>query len=276
MGEHVGTPSEDDRSASDAEADLRELVALVLRQYRGPDWINESGLSRDRISTAERRQRNDTALRTPYSNFHHGIEDFLELEDVRAIINKNWSLFEIALGPDKTHFNAFMERFQRLRNPDAHGRALRPFERSLLVGIAGDIRNRVTIYRSENDPMGDPYPRIERVVDSLGNSMLLPVPGGSIPVTVTGMQVKLGQELIYDCSAWNPGSGRLLWTLQSHDGESASATGENVQLRYTVLEDDVSEAFRIGIKMRSDRKYHRADGLDGIGSFQYIVRPPVE
>ena len=62
---------------------------------------------------------------------------------------------------------ALLKRLDNIRNAVGHSRPLLPFERDLLSGIAGQIRNQVTIYMSTQDEAGDIYPRIESVTDQI-------------------------------------------------------------------------------------------------------------
>lgn len=65
---------------------------------------------------------------------------------------------ETALGP-KVETLPLLARFEQLRNSVAHSRGILAFEEALLSGIAGQIRNQVTIFMSIQDPSGDYYPR---------------------------------------------------------------------------------------------------------------------
>ena len=63
-----------------------------------------------------------------------------------------------------------MDRPEEFRNAPMRSRTLVPFERALAEGMAGEIRNKVTIYRSALDPADRHFPRIEYVRDSFGNT----------------------------------------------------------------------------------------------------------
>lgn len=81
----------------------------------------------------------------------------------------DWEALDGALGAKK-EITVLRDRFEALRNAVAQSRELLPFEEELLSAIAGEMRNRVTIHISGQDPAGDYFPRIELVRDSLGNS----------------------------------------------------------------------------------------------------------
>ena len=92
--------------------------------------------------------------------------------------------FEPVLGRRDEAF-ALLDILQTARRPVGHSRPLLPFEEDLISGIAGRIRNRVTIYLSDQDPDGDYYSRIERIEDSFGNAPRW-LPGVGCPCTRAG------------------------------------------------------------------------------------------
>jgi hypothetical protein len=94
--------------------------------------------------------------------------DYSDLFDLLTMSEEDWSRVAPALGKGKEVLS-LLKRLDDLRNNVAHGRQLVPFEVHLFAGIAGDIRNRVTIYMSTQDPSGNNFPRIESVTDEFGN-----------------------------------------------------------------------------------------------------------
>ena len=112
---------------------------------------------------------------------------------------------------------ALLKRLDDLRNTIAHGRALVPFEVELASGIAGDVRNRVTLYMTLQDPGGDHFPRIESVTDEFGNvldgSLTLKT---SNPLCQTGVTLRVDDRVRFVCRGTDPQGRDLRWTLRTH------------------------------------------------------------
>ena len=77
-----------------------------------------------------------------------------------------------------------MNRLEGFRNAPMHSRTLVPFEGALAEGMTGEIRNKVTSYRSELDLADRHFPRIEYVRDSFGNA---PTRGSLTDIVISGL-----------------------------------------------------------------------------------------
>ena len=82
-----------------------------------------------------------------------------------------------------------------------HSRTLVPFEGALAEGMTGEIRNKVTSYRSELDLADRHFPRIEYVRDSFGNA---PTRGSLTDIVISGLTSYPGDQISYECSGWDP------------------------------------------------------------------------
>src|SRR6202043_2622408 len=98
------------------------------------------------------------------------------------------------------------DRAEHFRNAVMHSRELLPFERDLLSGISGEIRNLVAIHRSSMGPDSKYYPTVESVVDSFGNNL-----GEGLQVVDT--RVQTGTTVEFTCRAWDTTSRALTWTV---------------------------------------------------------------
>ncbi len=131
---------------------------------------------------------------------------------------------------------------------------------------------------STTDEGGDYYPRIESITDSFG----FKIDGAQTlasynPLVATKLTLEVGQVVTFDCHATDP-RGRLIhWKVTAWPGgEVDSATGDDVELRWTVSEASVGDQVMAQMRMISDGKYHRwgGEGIDGLAIFSYKVRPP--
>ena len=93
---------------------------------------------------------------------------YADFYDLKTILKKNWQDFAPALGEWK-RLEVWLDELERLRDPDAHRRELLPHQKNLILGISGEIRNRIVRYRSKQEVAEDYFPRLESVRDSLGS-----------------------------------------------------------------------------------------------------------
>lgn len=203
-------------------------------------------------------------------------EDELEYSqffELRAIADKDWEPLAECLGK-KAETMTLLKRFDRLRDSVAHSRDLLPFEQDLLSGIAGEIRNKVTIYMSSRDPSGEYYPRIESVMDCYGHSILNPDPNG-IEENRTKLVLHPGATVSFTCRGTDPSGRTLDWSLDIYYGVTvlATATGNIAELIWNVTDSHVREDLEVTIRLTThDAKYHRNGTYDQTCAFRYRIR----
>lgn len=277
---------------SEAVNQIETALRLVIEACLGPKWLSAKGAPSQGV--LEERQRVDTARRDG-ATISKNLLDFTMTTDLSKIILANWDKFKPVFG-DKKRFEVDIGRVEDFRNPVAHTRALLPFERELLSGVAGQIRNQVSLFRSQVDnPSAQYYPLIERVSDSFGN---VPTLYGQ---SVTRLNV--GDEVVIEATAFDSTGRELQWTLfattsnnQSiwpYQGmpnwlripEAQSQSGTQVQLRVTIEPEQVGESFALAVFLTTPGKYHRHpahgsnsqyDAYDDCAFFFYAVNPPVD
>jgi hypothetical protein len=245
------------------EANLRELVRLVL----GEGWIAASGLEFAKLEErrAEEQRRRDGAS-VPVD-----LLEYMHLYELRKIINAEWAKFK-PIFDDRKRFDVYLDRLEDFRNAPMHSRELLPFERDLLSGIAGEIRNLATIYRSQRAPDMTYYPSIEAVTDSFGNALR--------SYFVTNLRLNVGQTVSFNCRGWDPQGRQLSWTLRSvmtgarQNRLIAEETGNQVTLFWTVDQDDVGEELGLFLALSSAAEFHRKGTYDDSIVVVYAVNPP--
>jgi hypothetical protein len=247
------------------EGSLRGLIHDVL----GARWIENSGLNSE---TFEQR-RTEEAARRKGAAVEQDLLAYAHIYEIRKVVAKNWEKFKPALG-DKKNFDVYMDRIEDFRNAPMHSRELLPFERDLLSGIVGEIRNLVTLFRSQQGPDRKHYPVVESVVDSFGNEIsTIPSTGG---MTNTGIRLQVGDKVEFACRAWDVQDRDLTWKLLKRMRDVIdSATGNSVSLEWIVQDDQVGEGTTIDVWMSSSGRYHRSGGgWDFRHTVYYSVDPP--
>lgn len=263
------------------ETALRELMAQCYSQAWDGQWL-------DRITSPEQRSR--WAQRSHEESRARGRKgvavvpdeglSYANFFDLVTIAGKWWEPLAPALGK-RADVLPLLNRLDSLRNAVGHSRPLLPFERDLISGIAGQIRNQVTIYMSSQDPAGDLYPRIESIVDSLGTRLEEPADSHYLihgSVWKTGLVLHPGQTITFECLATDPQSRDLRWDISSNRGVYRDSrimqSGDRACLDWTVSDEDVSEATWITVVLTAeDARYHRFGDHDHRATFHYMVRP---
>ncbi len=251
------------------ERDLRTLVRLVL----GPEdaWLAAS----NRIERAKLdEKREDERRKRPAAALNEDLLEYTEFTQLQnLILDEAWPKFQPALGT-RNHISTYLSKASGFRNPTMHSRALLPFEEHLVLGISGELRNRVALYRREIEGESMFWPVIEEVTDSFGNSAVGPS-GDAGSATV---RLEVGDTVTFDCRAYDPENRELTWRLhQNARGvDLDTAIGESVRLTWIVTAEDIAESVPIVPIIKSTGPYHRVSahwGDDHV-MFHYSVNPP--
>ncbi len=140
------------------ETALRLLISDVLGS---PRWLAAPGApSEDRL----RERQAEEAKRRDGATVSSNLINYTETYHLTTIIEKNWEKFQPAF-KDKIRTLAYFGVINDVRNSVAHSRDLVPFERDLISGIAGQLRNQVSLYRSAQTASAKYYPLIEDLKD---------------------------------------------------------------------------------------------------------------
>lgn len=262
---------------------LRELMAYAYRATYGEGWLSRVTTEPQRAKWAARAEKERSRLQkgvvdVPASGL--GYSEFYELVE---IAHRDWAPLAAALGKrERTH--PLLKRFEELRNTVAHVRQLYAFEEDIYSGIAGTIRNQVTIYMSTQDPAGDYYPRIEAAWDSFGNRIdgdVQPGSAGEIAGRINSdLILRPGELVAFTCVGIDPHERDLEWDFQppsyADQQRLQVGSGRQVTFTWTVNDADVGEHAVVNFYMRcSGSSYNRANGFDQRIYFSYMVRPPL-
>jgi hypothetical protein len=236
----------------DAENSLRDFVASVLSKS-GEDWVNRCGVSPERIAKWKERKATEEK-RQEAGVVEERLIYYADFYDLKTILKKNWAgeLSE-ALGDWKT-IEVYLDELEKLRDTDAHRRELLSYQKHLVLGVSGEIRNRIVRYRSKMETPDDCFPRIESARDSLGN---LWVPGKSIGLKMvhTEATVRPGDILDFVVTARDPEDLPLEYSVDiSSQGKPLWQSDPN--LRFSIMDRHISRVFLLQLAIKSTRTYH--------------------
>jgi len=252
-----------------AENALRDLIESVLGGTA--DWIRSSGLSVDRLGRIEARRQEETASRgRGVAKVEDRVLYYAGLYGLQTSIEKNWPKCASCLG-DKRAFTAMFDRLEDFRNPEAHGRELLPFERHLAIGISGEIRNRVAIYRSGYGPTKEYFPHIESIRDQFGHVVSGSAQGQELEST--GIILHPGDEVVFELRAWDPGAVPFRWQFGIYPFVNEDIALEDGMFRWHVEDTHIGDSVRPAFVLVSERPYHRSGSHDDLAMFSYRVLP---
>ncbi len=147
-----------------------------------------------------------------------------------------------------------------------------------MSGIAGQIRNQVTLYMSTQDQAGNYFPRIESITDTFGHRF-----DGPLEVVVYGQGVQTdqtlhpGQVISFSCIGVDPQGRDLKFSFRFPSGaasEAISASGVPLDIEWLVAEADINIDAKVFINLRADgATYHRFGESDQAVLFYYRVLP---
>lgn len=258
---------------------LRTLFAHAYSVAYGPSWLEKVSTNVQRQKWTERREaelhRIDKGLAgVPASGLAYS--EFYELV---TIADKHWEPLSPALGK-KSSAMPLLRRFASLRNPVGHTRPLYAYEQDLYSGIAGTIRNQVTIYMSTHDDAGEYYPRIDAAWDSFGNRIEGSLDAGELAGSHrSDLILRPGDLVSFTVVATDPQDRKVEWDLHA-DGSPVETkiakSGAETTFAWQVTDGSVKERSVAHFYMRvQNSPYHRAHGFDHRVFFTYTVRPPL-
>ncbi|OGX83792.1 Swt1 family HEPN domain-containing protein [Hymenobacter glacialis] len=248
------------QALQDVENVLRDFLSATLEKKFGTSWFYQCGLPEERIN--KWKEKFEAELRKQrYSNCDPRLIYYSDFYDLGNIIRKNWELFVNAFG-EKKEIEIFLKLLEDFRNTNAHGRELLTYQKHIVVGLTGEIRNRITKFRSMQETGESYFPRIESVHDNYGNSWKM----GDLGI-ITGLTLREGDILEFVVSATDPKDERIEYSIDYRDWQSEK------HIQVLLSEAHIRQQLTICILIRSQRSYHASDGYDDAVIFKYQVLP---
>ena len=257
-------------SLRDVENSLRDFIESVLAKKYGQDWINKSGVSKERINNWKKRKDDEHKKLHGAGKAEDRLIYYSDFYDLKTIIEKKWNDcedFRSAFNNLK-EIRLFLSILDKYRNTDAHRRELLSHQKHLIVGISGEIRNKIIIYRSqmEKEKKDDKYfPKFESIRDNFGNTWT-----PNSPHTIeTNLTLCPGDNLEFIIQAKDPEDKELMYCVQ---GFTDWHIDNVIQIKIT--EDHIARIRYFAILMKSSRDYHaNGSDYDGEVHFAYKILP---
>lgn len=251
------------QAIKDAEIALRDFLQASFEKRFGPEWPDHEMILPEEAAEW-RHQKAQIESNLPPESAGESLFYHIPFEELSSLIKRFWdSDFHSAFGEYET-LHTYLNILGLYRNPDIHRRALFVHQKHLILGVSGEIRAKITAFRSLQELGKNGFPRIDYIKDNFGN---LWTPGQP-------RRVKTGVTL-------NPGA-RLEFIVEAHDPEEQPLEfkihGEKWQpgniLIFDITERHVQKDAPFSIAIRSTRKYHAFPmGYDDRVVFEYQIIP---
>ncbi|KUI36223.1 hypothetical protein [Mycobacterium sp. GA-2829] len=178
---------------------------------------------------------------------------------------------------DKKRAEVYLNLMLDVRNTVAHARPVVPHERQLLAGIAGQVQNLISVFRSGSETADAYYASINSVRDSFGDEgRRAGVGHGQVR-----KRLRIGQKVEFEFSATDPHDREIEWTFRTYNkglskaGELGVALGHDGTFVWTVREEEVGEQLDVWVHIANESPYQRNGTSDDKVCFGYSVSPPI-
>jgi hypothetical protein len=255
------------QALQDTENSLRDFIAAILNESLGENWITKCGVSKERIEKWKERKEIEEK-RQDTGTAEERLIYYADFYDLKTILQKNWSgEFSNIFGDWKTT-EVYLNILEKYRDAEAHRRELFPHQKNLIIGISGEIRNKLTRYRSKKETGDDVFPQIESVRDNLGNMW---IPGKDRTIATSNI-LRPGDILEFVVTASDPEGLELKYQIMSE-----TAWQKENNFRILIVNKHIGKMKQFIIRIRSLRDYHAYDSIDGgcddVVIFDYQVLP---
>lgn len=246
---------------------FRNLVASVLESKFGASWINNTGVSPERVE-GWRRKREEESKKLVTGNLETRLLYFADFYDLKTIILKSWDDFKEVFG-EKKELEVLLSTLEDFRNPTAHARGLLPYQEHLAVGICGELRTKVARYRSKKETAQDCFPRIDSAYDN--HSHTFPEKYPTVRPTL-----RVGDRIEVVVEATDPEAMPLEYRFFVISGfatisEQNWSPSNSYSLELT--DECIGTGIVLSFSIRSGRSYHADGTKDDSGQFTYVVLP---
>lgn len=283
---YLGLPLEGDETLVDPSARqidaYAELVAAetafrwVVRSCLAAEW--RTALGSEAVENLERKVSEEDRRRDGV-NVSRDLLDYLEAHQLEVLINNQdrWKNVKPVLD-DFARTRVYLGIMLDVRNAIAHARPIAPAEKLLLAGVAGQVQNQISRYRSNVVGPQAHYAVINYVRDSFGEDATNHY--GSTPPR-SHARLEVGQVVTLECSGSDPRARSIEWDFDLWSSTSAqppvrlgTSSEREPKFRWHVAEAHVGEARRLTVSVRNSSEYLRLAGCDETVSLMYDINPP--
>ena len=251
------------QAIKDAENVLRDFLEYSLERNLGTEWPEKCGLPKSLTDEWYRRKEQAETNSVPDAG-EERLLFYAPFQDLYSLISQNWSGDFQSTFTDRDQLMTYLKILEQYRDPDQQRRDLFVYQKHLILGISGELRSKITAYRSIMEIRKEGYPRIEYIKDSLGNTW---VPGKPRRVK-TNSNLYPGMTVEFIVQAYDPEGMPLEYKLHGDKWQAGNV------LFFKVAPKHVQKQAQFSITIRSPRKFHAYPlGYDDRIVFEYQILP---
>ena len=251
-----------DKSLRDIENFLRNNIMYILKNQYGNDWEKHLGVTEERLEVWNNRMLEE-GKRLKGQSIENRKIYYSDFYDLKTIIIKNWDIFKNCFG-EKKIIEHQLSQLESFRNPNAHNRDLLDYQKHLLVGYIGDIKNGIMKFRGDIEKKSTYFPEY----DSININ-------GKIYKNESAHLKELfryGDEIEISVYIIAPNTQKLLYKLS--DGYCVSKGEWTSSNHFKIkIEDKQYGKINKTLYYKSDAEYHLYKDYDGLITITYTVVP---
>lgn len=248
-----------DEALRDIENFMRNNIVYILRNKYGEKWEEHLGVTSERIDEWKKRMEEEQK-RLRGNVIENRLLYYSDFYDLKTIILKNWDLFKNCFS-NQTIIKNQLSQLEGFRNPNAHNRDLFEYQKHLLIGYIGEIKNGIMKYRGNLDNKSTFFPECESLNingiiynENWAHLDELFRPGDQLTVT------------IYVTS---PNTQKVYYCIQNNDIKKFKWSESNtfqIQIDNHHLGNNTLYVF-----YKSNSSYHLQSNWDGVATISYTV-----
>lgn len=247
----------------DAEIALRDFLQASFEKRFGSNWVETADIPPNEVA-AWQHQKAEIELNLPPESAEESLFYHIPFAELSGLIERFWdSDFHQAFGEFET-LRTYLNILGLYRNSDVHRRNLFIHQKHLVLGVSGEIRSKITAFRSHQELGKAGFARIDYIKDNFGN---LWVPGKPRRVK-TGVTIHPGARLEFIVEANDPEEKLLEYKIHGEKWQPGNV------LIFDILEKHIQKVAQFSIAIRSAGKYHAFPmGYDDRIVFEYQIVP---
>lgn len=135
------------QALKDSENALRDFLEYSLERNFGTEWLEKCGIPAAKIEVWHERKANAESDYPPNSG-EERILFYAPFEDLYDLVTLNWVGDFQAAFTDRDQLMTYMKLMEKYRHTDLQRRELFVYQKHLILGITGEIRSKITAFRS--------------------------------------------------------------------------------------------------------------------------------
>ena len=231
---------------STVENALRLVVDVVL----GDAW--ESMIPEPKLDLAKSRMAAEVRKRDGLMATGSLIR-YLDFSMLTQLVVDQWLAFEPVF-VDQRRTELYFDFLKTVRNAEAHNRPLLGYEQELLSGIAGHLRNQVSLFQTSRYSANKQDLLLARIIDPFGHE-------GIVQDDDVRVVLHAGQHIQLNCELLEPSLAPVTWLVDVDLYQvGGPVMGASVTLDLIIADTHRGQSYLVNVYMIGHGSRHRHQG----------------